>query len=228
MEVFDGVVFVRLRSVGRRDRDEYLAADTDGWNICVSGQDGALNTVWAVHRVASLDGQPCVTFRGPYGYYLFAGRSPRDVGRFHDGTLRQEGLDESSPPRCFLWQVARWEESLVLRSATGGYLSADGPCRSGRRIPTSAGHTGSTMMLWDIENVPARLTRACALVAAPQLPARPSRLGVLNLPVRYTVAKDDESLDQAIWTTIRVPKWRRRNKPLRPGWQIRRAHTSPH
>ena len=68
MYVFNGVRFVRLRCCARRGK--YLAADVDGLGVCLSGQRGVHNVVWAVHHAAGPDGGPCVLLRGAYGRYL--------------------------------------------------------------------------------------------------------------------------------------------------------------
>ncbi|KAL6865463.1 hypothetical protein ACP4OV_016614 [Aristida adscensionis] len=90
MEVFDAVRFVRLRSVALGD---YLAADVDGFGVCLTGQRGAYHTVWAVQEAAPSSGAPCVLLRSAYGRYLV------------DGSPRQASLGEDPTPSRFLWSA---------------------------------------------------------------------------------------------------------------------------
>jgi len=161
MDVFNGVRFVRLRCCARRGK--YLAADADGSSVCLTGQRGVHNAVWAVHHAAGPDGGPCVLLRGAYGRYLLATSVQAGTGPSHGVVTAQDGLGGSPPPPGMLWQAIPRRTTFVIRSGTGRYLRANGRYLRWRRAVTSAGDNGSTMMQWDIENVPIRMTRPCIL-----------------------------------------------------------------
>jgi len=161
MDVFNGVRFVRLRCCARRGK--YLAADVDGLGVCLSGQRGVHNVVWAVHHAAGPDGGPCVLLRGAYGRYLLATSVQAGTGPSHGVLTTQDDLGHTPPPPGMLWQAIPRRSTFVLRSGTGRYLRANGRYLRWRRAVTSAGDNGSTMMQWDIENVPIRMTRPCIL-----------------------------------------------------------------
>ncbi|KAL6840908.1 hypothetical protein ACP4OV_029168 [Aristida adscensionis] len=161
MEIFEGVRFVQLRSLGRPG--EYLAADTDGIHVCVTDELRTHNTVWAVEHFKAYDGTKLVALRGAYGRYMVAGDRRGAI-------VRQAALDRDDPtPRAFLWQPATWQDNAVLRSATDGFLSPDGKFHGERRTVITADYTGSTMMLWRVESIPVRLTRPSIRDAVPQL-----------------------------------------------------------
>ncbi|XP_066364472.1 uncharacterized protein [Miscanthus floridulus] len=181
MDVFNGVRFVRLRCCARRGK--YLAADADGSSVCLTGQHGVHNAVWAVNHAAGPDGGPCVLLRGAYGRYLLATSVQAGTGPSHGVVTAQDGLGGAPPLPGMLWQaIPRWT-TFVIRSSTGRYLRANGRYLRWRRAVTSAGDNGSTMMQWDIENVPIRMTRPCILDPTYQLPADGQRGGAAD-PVR--------------------------------------------
>lgn len=161
MEVFNGVRFVRLRCCARRGK--YLAAGADGSSVCLTGQRGVHNAVWAVHHAAGPDGGPCVLLRGAYGRYLLATSAQAGTGPSHGVVTAQDGLGGATPPPGMLWQAIPRRSTFVIRSGTGRYLRANGRYLRWRRAVTSAGDNGSTMMQWDIENVPISMTRPCIL-----------------------------------------------------------------
>lgn len=160
MEDFNDASFVRLRCCTRRGK--YLAADVDGRNICLSGQRGVHNAVWAVEPVPGPDGQ-FVLLRGAYGRYLLASDLHAGTGPAHGIIAAQDDLFCSPPPPGMLWQAVRRRSAFVIRSGTGRYLRANGRYLRWRRAVTAAGDNGSSMMQWDIENVPIRMTRPCIL-----------------------------------------------------------------
>ncbi|KAJ1261281.1 hypothetical protein BS78_09G016600 [Paspalum vaginatum] len=161
MDAFNGVRFVRLRCCARRGK--YLAADVDGLSVCLSGQRGVHNVVWAVHHAAGPDGGPCVLLRGAYGRYLQATTVQAGTGPSHGVLTTQGDLGRDPPPPGMLWQAIRRRSAFVVRSGTGRYLRANGRYLRWRRAVTSAGDNASSMMQWDIENVPVRMTRPCIL-----------------------------------------------------------------
>jgi len=161
MDVFNGVRFVRLRCCARRGK--YLAADADGSSVCLTGQRGVHNAVWAVNHAAGPDGGPCVLLRGAYRRYLLATSVQAGTGPSHGVVTAQDGLGGAPPPPGMLWQAIPRRTTFVIRSGTGRYLRANGRYLRWRRAVTSAGDNGSTMMQWDIENVPIRMTRPCIL-----------------------------------------------------------------
>ncbi|KAF8666851.1 hypothetical protein HU200_053370 [Digitaria exilis] len=161
MDVFNGVRFVRLRCSARRGK--YLAADVDGLGVCLTSQRSVHNVVWAVHHAPGPDGGPCVLLRGAYGRYLIATSVQAGTGPTHGVLTTQDDLAHAPPPPGMLWQAIPRRSTFVMRSGTGRYLRANGRYLRWRRAVTSAGDNGSTMMQWDIENVPIRMSRPCIL-----------------------------------------------------------------
>ncbi|KAL6840909.1 hypothetical protein ACP4OV_029169 [Aristida adscensionis] len=207
MEVFNNVRFVRLRSVGRSGK--YLAADTDGWNICVSGQLRTHNAVWAIQAVVGPDGAPYVLLRSAYGRYLASTDLPAPIGSAPSGVVNtnQANLLNQPPQPGFLWQAVRRENHFVFRCAGGRYLRANGRFLRWRRVVTSAGDTGSSMMLWDIENVPVRLNRPSILDPAPQLVhrnRRPPTVNAMTRRIRYIRADANGNYAENAWRTTQI------------------------
>ncbi|KAG8067688.1 hypothetical protein GUJ93_ZPchr0005g14547 [Zizania palustris] len=162
MEVFEDAHFVRLRcSVRRR---QYLAADDDGRRVCLSGQRGAHNTVWAVEHVVEGDvldagPGPFVRFRGAYGRYLVATDLQARAGPSHGVTAEQRDATYYPTPPGWAWQAFRRRECFLLRNGTGRYLRANGRYLRWRTAITVAGDNASSMMQWAVEIVPPRLGR---------------------------------------------------------------------
>ncbi|KAL6840997.1 hypothetical protein ACP4OV_029257 [Aristida adscensionis] len=222
MEVFDGASFVRLQSVVRRG--EYLAADTDGWGVCVSGQRGTHNTVWAVERTLARDGVACVLLRGAYGLYLSA--TPHQavvgLGPSRDTTVRQAPLPDPQAalldPQAQgpLFPMLQWHAmvrhgSFVLRNVgMGRYLRANGRYCCWRRCATAAPEHPiiNTMALWDIEVVPVAADRPTVHDPVRQLVhrhTRPPRVNEVHRALRYVVAEADGSIDDDMgWTTLEI------------------------
>ncbi|XP_066364470.1 uncharacterized protein [Miscanthus floridulus] len=195
MDVFNGVRFVRLRCCARRGK--YLAADADGSSVCLTGQHGVHNAVWAVNHAAGPDGGPCVLLRGAYGRYLLATSVQAGTGPSHGVVTAQDGLGGAPPLPGMLWQaIPRWT-TFVIRSSTGRYLRANGRYLRWRRAVTSAGDNGSTMMQWDIENVPIRMTRPCILDPTYQLRTYGSLPVLLNRKMIVCAMRCDEQLTHA-------------------------------
>ena len=195
MDVFNGVRFVRLRCCARRGK--YLAADADGSSVCLTGQRGVHNAVWAVNHAAGPDGGPCVLLRGAYGRYLLATSVQAGTGPSHGVVTAQDGLGGAPPPPGMLWQAIPRRTTFVVRSSTGRYLRANGRYLRWRRAVTSAGDNGSTMMQWDIENVPIRMTRPCILDPTYQLRTYGSLPVLLNRKMIVCAMRCDEQLTHA-------------------------------
>ncbi|KAL6864670.1 hypothetical protein ACP4OV_015821 [Aristida adscensionis] len=200
MEVFDGFPLVRLESVARPG--QYLAADVDGYSVIATDQRRTHNTVWAVQGVEAFDGTRCVALRGCYGRYLFAGPMSGEIGNSQDRTIRQASLDDVTPQRGFLWQAAAWEASIVLRSATGRYLSPDGPRSKSRacRFAAADHYVRSKMILWDIENVPVLADSSSIPDAGPQIvhsSVGPPSAKKVTRRLSYIVAEGDGGFDEA-------------------------------
>ncbi|KQK07749.1 uncharacterized protein LOC104582764 [Brachypodium distachyon] len=208
MDVFDGVYFVRLRCQVRRNK--YLAADDDGRSICLTGQRLSHNTVWAVQHLAGspgAEGGPFVLLRGAYGRYLFATDIQASTGPAHGVTAVQHGRPHRNTPQGLLWQAIRRRRSFVLRSAAGRYLRANGKYLRWRMAVTVAGDTGSTMLQWSVEAVPARLERP-TLVDPPAQEMRRRRAPATEQEVarvvRYVRAAASGAVDEAGWRTVRI------------------------
>ncbi|KAL6850185.1 hypothetical protein ACP4OV_020812 [Aristida adscensionis] len=202
MEVFNDVRFVRLRCSVRRGN--YLAADVNGHDVCLSRQRGVHNSVWAVQHAEAPDGKPCVLLRGAYGRYLLA--ADARAGRYGVAAA-QEDLDQDPPPPGMMWQAVPRRGSFVIRSATGRFLRANGRYLRWRRAVTAAGDTGSTMMQWAIETVPLRPTRPCVLDPTFQLTRRrrrPPTRGEVSRQVRYTRSDGDGEVDETAWRTMHL------------------------
>ncbi|KAL5201933.1 hypothetical protein ABZP36_012885 [Zizania latifolia] len=204
MEVFDGAHFVRLRcSVRRR---QYLAADDDGRRVCLSGQRGAHNTVWAVEHVAGdvLDAGPgpFVRLRGAYGRYLVATDLQARAGPSHGVTAEQRDATYYPTPPGWAWQAFRRRECFLLRNGTGRYLRANGRYLRWRTAITVAGDNASSMMQWAVEVVPPRLGR-------PTLIDPPAQVIHLNLSVSFSIARSPYDLLHILAQLIR----RRRTPP---------------
>ncbi|KAL6864674.1 hypothetical protein ACP4OV_015825 [Aristida adscensionis] len=190
MELFKDVRFVQLRSVGRSGK--YLAADTDGWHVCLTDERLALNTVWAVDLMTAYDkATTCLALRGAYGRFLFKGDRK-------DAIVYQAALDEDDPaPHGFLWQPAIWEGAIVLRSATGGFLSPDEGCRRERMTVIAGTYTASRMMLWGTEVVPVAADRPTIRQLLPTRPPRDTKM-----TLRYYIA--DASFNLGKGKNLRV------------------------
>ncbi|KAL6651207.1 hypothetical protein ACP70R_010132 [Stipagrostis hirtigluma subsp. patula] len=205
MDVFNGLLFVRLRCRARRGK--YLAADVDGSSVCLSGQRAVHNTVWAIQPAVGADGGPYVLLRGAYGRYLLATDFQADVGPPHAVAAFQADLRHDQPPQGILWQAIRRRSSFVIRNATGRYLRANGRFRRWRRTVTVAGDNGSTMMQWVIENVPSRVTRPSILDPTCQLthPRRPPPTEAeVARQVRYVRGEDNGSINEGAWRTMHI------------------------
>ncbi|KAL6624815.1 hypothetical protein ACP70R_032136 [Stipagrostis hirtigluma subsp. patula] len=204
MEVFNDVVFVRLRSYVHRSK--YLAAEVDGLNVCLTRKRGVHNTVWAVQHAAGPGGIPCVLLRGAYGRYLAAVDIQASVGP--NGFLtRQAELGHNPPPHAFRWQAIRRRSSFVLRNGTGRYLRANGRYLRWRREITVALDNGSTMMQWVIENVPVRLTRPSILDPPRQLTHSrrpPPTEGQVTRVIGFVRAELDGSVTESAWRTMEL------------------------
>ncbi|KAL6865415.1 hypothetical protein ACP4OV_016566 [Aristida adscensionis] len=204
MEVLNGVFFVRLRSVGR---GKYLAADVDGRGVCLTGQRGTHNTVWAVQRATAPDGAPCVILRSCYGRYLMpTGRRASLLVPSRGVTTQQSALGYHPPPPAFLWRPARRRGSYVLRNYTGCVLRANGRyLRSWRKIVTAAHDSESNMVMWDIQRVPVRANRPNIVDPAPQLTHKhraPPTEQEVTRQVRCIHAQPNGNFDHNQWLTL--------------------------
>ncbi|TVT98180.1 hypothetical protein EJB05_56560, partial [Eragrostis curvula] len=205
MDVFNGVRFVRLRCCTRRGK--YLAADVDGRDVCLSGQRGVHNAVWAVQHAAGPDGGPCVLLRGAYGRYLLATDLQAGTGPSHGVAAAQADLRCATPPPGMLWQAIRRRSAFVIRCGTGRYLRANGKYLRWRRAVTVAGDNGSTMMHWVIENVPIRMTRPCILDPTFQLIHQrraPPTESLVARQIRYARGDANGNVDDEAWKTMRL------------------------
>ncbi|KAL6624358.1 hypothetical protein ACP70R_031679 [Stipagrostis hirtigluma subsp. patula] len=207
MEAFDGVVFVRLRSYVRRS--QYLAADVDGINVCLTSQRGTYNTVWAVHRGASPDGDACVLLRSAYGRYLFTTGEPARLGPSHGFFAIQNNLVYNPTRPGFLWQPLRRRSSIVLRNVTGRFLRANGRYCRWLRLATVALDNGSNMMRWIVEKVPVAMTRPDSIDPIRQLVHRSHPLpteGEMSREIGYIRAADNGNIEDtpAAWRTTQL------------------------
>ncbi|GJN06104.1 hypothetical protein PR202_ga23796 [Eleusine coracana subsp. coracana] len=202
---FNGARFVRLRCRARRGK--YLAADVDGRHVCLSGQRGVHNAVWAVEP-AGVDGPPFVLLRGAYGRYLVASDLQAGTGPAHGVVAAQADLFCSPPPPGTLWQAVPRQGAFVVRSGTGRYLRANGRYLRWRRAVTAAGDNGSSMMQWDVEDVPIRMTRPCILDPICQmkhLRRSPPTESEVAREIRYARVVDaDGSVSEQEWRTMQL------------------------
>ncbi|XP_006659867.3 uncharacterized protein LOC102705457 [Oryza brachyantha] len=218
MEVFEDVVFARLRSY---ECGTYLHADEDGRSV----YHGSLalashNAVWAVERrlVASGDGDgdgdgaaPTLhlLFRGAYGRYL-GGPDARDGDgngerrcRLLKVTQRDRDAEEVDAIMwraiaCGRWDVFEEHDArgvTILRDRSGRYLRGNKGFLSCRRSVSVDGNANKeATLLWELVRVPPSLGR-------PQLPfATEADLGVtVCLPtrrreIRYVRADDEGNI----------------------------------
>ncbi|KAL6865425.1 hypothetical protein ACP4OV_016576 [Aristida adscensionis] len=203
MDAFDGARFVRLRSVGRGTK--YLAADTDGWSVCISGQRGTYSTVWGVQPIDGPDGAECVLLRSVYGRYLFATESQAGDGSGPAAAtvVRQGILHDTEEPthllRGFQWQALPRRGSLVLQNVRADrYLRANGRYCRWRRAATAALEDAGTMVLWAIEVVPLAVHRPTINDPVRQLRHRfapPPLVSRMTRLLRYVVADSVEDID---------------------------------
>nr|CAB3459994.1 unnamed protein product [Digitaria exilis] len=210
MDVFNGVRFVRLRCSARRGK--YLAADVDGLGVCLTSQRSVHNVVWAVHHAPGPDGGPCVLLRGAYGRYLIATSVQAGTGPTHGVLTTQDDLAHAPPPPGMLWQAIPRRSTFVMRSGTGRYLRANGRYLRWRRAVTSAGDNGSTMMQWDIENVPIRMSRPCILDPVCQADdgqlthprRRPLTESEVARQIRFVRGEINGDVNEGAWRTMRL------------------------
>ncbi|GJN36281.1 hypothetical protein PR202_gb25127 [Eleusine coracana subsp. coracana] len=204
MEAFNGVRFVRLRSIERRGR--YLAADVDGAGVCLSGQRGVHNAVWAVDPSPGPDG-PAVLLRGAYGRYLLATDAQAATGPSHGVTVVQADRDHRSPPPGMRWEAMDRRGSFVLRCGLGRYLRANGRYLRWRTAVTVAGDNGSTMMQWAIEIVPVRLTRPDITEPIFQLTHKNRRRLTerdVSRNIRFVRCENNGDINDAAWRTMEI------------------------
>lgn len=154
--MLNGVIFVRLRCIERRGK--YLAADVDGVGVCLTAQRRVHNAVWAVEPSPGPSG-PAVLLRGAYGRYLLATDAQAATGPTDGVTVVQGDREQQDPPAGMRWEAMHRRGTFIVRCGLGRYLRANGKYFKWRKEVTVAGDNGSTMMQWDIEIVPVRLTR---------------------------------------------------------------------
>ncbi|KAL6619680.1 hypothetical protein ACP70R_034819 [Stipagrostis hirtigluma subsp. patula] len=210
MEVFTGAYFVRLRCVARPG-SKYLAADTDGRAVCLSGKRHVHNTVWAVAVAESPDGDgaPYVFLRGAYGRFLLPTLFNMDVGSCAGFEVQQEGFHELPIWHGFHWQAIRRGSSYILRSASGLYLRAHGKYRWSRKMVTATEDTGSSMLQWDIEDVPIRVARPRMTDPTRQLTHsrdEPPTQDQVTRTIMYIVGQPNGTFepDQEEWAMVQV------------------------
>ncbi|TVU18242.1 hypothetical protein EJB05_34330, partial [Eragrostis curvula] len=209
MDVFNDVLFVRLRSITREGK--YMAADVDGVKVVLSGQRNVYNTVWAVDPTPAPPGHgPCVLLRSAaYGRYLFA--TNRRAGLGLGKSVEQVDKEQIEPPPGMLWNVARRGGDFVVRTVTGRYLRANGKHLKFRREVTTTsapmGENTSPMMLWAIEPVPA-VTNPPGMLQDPRQLTHKNRAlpteAQVSRQIRYLQPQEDGSIDEEEWTTIEI------------------------
>uniref|UniRef100_A0A0D9WFC8 Uncharacterized protein n=1 Tax=Leersia perrieri TaxID=77586 RepID=A0A0D9WFC8_9ORYZ len=213
MEGFQDAHFVRLRcSVVRRGK--YLAADDDGRRVCLSGQRGAHNTVWAVEHVTAggvpgaAPGACYVRLRGAYGRYLVATDLQARAGPAHGVTAEQRDAAHHPTPPAWAWQAFRRRAtSFLLRNGTGRYLRANGRYLRWRNAVTVAGDNASSMLLWAVEVVPPKPGRVTLVDPPAQLMRRrrgPATEGETTRVVRFVRADESGEFHESEWRAMRV------------------------
>ncbi|BAS93494.1 uncharacterized protein [Oryza sativa Japonica Group] len=210
MEVFQDAHFVRLRcSVVRCSK--YLAAEDDGRGVCLSGQRGAHNTVWAVeHITGDVPGAapgPYVRLRGAYGRYLVATDLQAKAGPAHGVTAEQRDAAHHPTPPPWAWQAFRRRSSSLLRNGTGRYLRANGRYLRWRTAVTVAGDNASPMMLWAVEVVPPKPGRVTLVDRPAQLIRRrrgPATEGETSRVIRFVRGDEGGEFEESEWRALRV------------------------
>ncbi|KAE8790522.1 hypothetical protein D1007_35179 [Hordeum vulgare] len=224
MDVFEGVDFVRLRSM--QHGGAYLHAAKDGRSIRLhrTGLSWSYHAVWAVQRRVSAAGTPYVLLRGAYGRYL-GGPDASTRGSLcpFPAPCRVAAQRDFDEPEvlAIMWRAVatgrRGRGAFLLHDASGRYLRANSrclrACRSG--VSVSSCSSVGTAVQWAVEAAP-------RLQARPYLPiARDSEWGKLfalvcpslshlcvrwfslEREIRWVRADDSGAFSEEDWASLR-------------------------